>query len=219
MPSRHRLPRLRAIAAIVLLLLSITVPADTLPIGQFSAGELGGWEEKSFVGNTRYEIVDTPRGKALQATARASASGLFRKQRIDLSRTPYLHWSWRVDETFHGNDERSKAGDDYPARIYVVVEGGLFFWRTRALSYVWSSHQPVGTSWPNAYTGNAMMIAVRSAGDTGRWQHERRNVRQDLRRLFGEDIDHIHAVAVMTDTDNTGQTASALYGDIYFASE
>jgi len=204
---------------LLLIMLSPVVAAETLPVGLFSKGDLQGWEGKSFVDDTRYEIVDTPRGKALRATARASASGLFKKVRIDLTRTPWLHWSWRVEQALRGNDERSKAGDDYPARVYVVVDGGLFFWRTRAVNYVWSGHQPVGASWPNAFTGNAMMIAVRSAGDAGQWQHERRNVREDLRRLFGEDIDHIDAVAVMTDSDNTGQTASALYGDIYFASE
>ena len=65
-----------------------------------------------------------------------------------------------------------------------------------------------------------MMIAVRTGqADTGQWVQERRNVRADLKRLFGEDITHIDAIAVMTDSDNTGQGAAASYGDIYFASE
>ncbi len=220
MPSCALVRQLCAVVGLTLLGLSAAALAETLPVGRFSAGELGGWEEKSFVGNTRYQIVDTERGKALHARAQKSASGMFKKVRIDLTRTPWLHWSWRVDETFSGNDERSKGGDDYPARVYVVVDGGMFFWRTRAVNYVWSSNQPVGTSWPNAFTGNAMMLAVRSGStDTGRWVRERRNVREDLKRLFGEDITHIDAVAVMTDSDNTGQAASAYYGDIYFASE
>ncbi len=220
MPLRLSYRQLLTIAGLTLLSLSSAATAQTLPIGQFSAGDLGGWEEKSFAGNTHYEIVDTEQGKVLQARAQSSASGMFKKIRIDLTRTPWLHWSWRVDETFRGNDERSKAGDDYPARVYVVVDGGMFFWRTRAVNYVWSSNQPVGANWPNAFTGNAMMIAVRSGtADASRWVQERRNVREDLKRLFGEDITHIDAVAVMSDSDNTGQTTSALYGDIYFASE
>lgn len=218
MPLRSLCQQLQVIAGLALLGLSSTAFAQT--IGQFSTGDLDGWEEKSFAGNTHYEIVDTEQGKVLQARAQGSASGMFKKVRIDLTRTPWLHWSWRVDETLTGNDERSKAGDDYPARVYVVVDGGMFFWRTQAVNYVWSSNQPLGTSWPNAFTGNAMMIAVRSgSGDTGRWVQERRNVREDLKRLFGKDITHIDAVAVMTDSDNTGQSVSASYGDIYFASE
>lgn len=189
-------------------------------VGAFSRGVLDGWQEKSFAGKTQYALVDTPDGKILRATSQAAASGLFKEITVDLGRTPYLHWAWRVGSTFKGNDERGKSGDDYPARIYVVVSGGLLFWRTRAVNYVWSSHQAVGEVWPNAFTGNARMVAVRSGeGDAGRWMRERRNVREDLRRLFGEDISHIHAVAVMTDSDNTGQAATAEYGDIYFAAE
>jgi hypothetical protein len=196
------------------------VAAGELVVGAFSQGVLDGWQEKSFAGKTQYAIVDTPGGKALRADSKAAASGLFKEITIDLERTPYLHWSWRVGSTFKGNDERSKSGDDYPARIYVVVSGGLLFWRTRAVNYVWSSHQAVGEVWPNAFTGSARMVAVRSGeGDAGRWVHERRNVREDLKRLFGEDISHIHAVAVMTDSDNTGQAATAEYGDIYFSAE
>lgn len=216
----HYLPLKQTILAIALLTLSIGAVADTLTIGNFSAGDLSGWEEKSFVDSTHYKIIDTQQGKALHASTQNSASGLFKTITVDLTRTPYLHWSWRVDKTFSGNDERSKAGDDYPARVYVVVDGGMFFWRTRAVNYVWSSNQPAETRWPNAFTGNAMMIAVRAGNaDTGHWVTERRNVRTDLKRLFGEDITHIDAVAVMTDSDNTGQGASATYGDIYFATD
>ena len=219
--TRHCLPLKQIALALVLLLIAAGAMAETLPIGQFSAGDLGGWEEKSFVGNTQYRLVETKQGKkVLHASTQKSASGLFKTIKVDLTRTPWLHWSWRVDKVFSGNDERSKAGDDYPARLYVVVDGGMFFWRTRAVNYVWSSHQPVGSQWPNAFTGNAMMVAVRSGqAKTGQWVQERRNVRNDLKKLFGEDITHIDAVAVMTDSDNTQQGASASYGDIYFASE
>lgn len=210
----------RTLCCLLLLCLPGASLAERLEVGDFSAGDLAGWAEKSFVGNTRYRIVEDTTGKVLQAESTASASGLWRKIRIDLTRTPYLHWSWRIDQTFSGNDERSKAGDDYPARVYVVVDGGLFFWRTRAVNYVWSSNQPVGTRWPNAFTDHAVMLAVRSgSADSGRWVRERRDVRADLQRLFGEKIDHIDAVAVMTDSDNTGGRAEALYGDIYFAAE
>jgi hypothetical protein len=139
---------------------------------------------------------------------------------VDLAATPYLHWRWKVDNVFSGNDERRRAGDDYPARVYVVFSGGLLFWRTRAINYVWSSHQPPGTAWPNAYTGNARMIAVESGSEhLGQWRQARRDVRADYRRLFGEEPGRVDAVALMTDTDDTGATATAWYGDIWFAAE
>jgi hypothetical protein len=125
-----------------------------------------------------------------------------------------------VDGVLRGNDERSRDGDDYAARVYVVFSGGLWFWRTRAVNYVWSSHQHIERTWLNAYTGNARMIAVESgATHAGEWIHERRDVRADYLRLFGEEPGRIVAVALMTDTDNTGATAGAWYGDIWFAAE
>lgn len=118
----------------------------------------------------------------------------------------------------HGVSERDKAGDDYAARIYVVAKGGLAFWKTRALSYVWASREPEGSMWANAFTANAQMIAVRSgSAELGELILEKRNVREDWMRAFGEDIDTIDAVAIMTDTDNSGQRARAWYGQPWFS--
>lgn len=199
---------------------SVSLAGERVNIASFSQGSLQGWEEKSFVDNTRYQFVMDGDRKVMEAVATGAASGMFREIEIDLNRTPYLNWSWWIEETLKGNDEKSKAGDDYPARIYVVVSGGLFFWKTRAVNYVWSNSQPLDSRWPNAYTGNAMMVAVRS-GDkmSGRWMTEKRNVREDLKRLFGEDIGQIDAIAIMSDTDNSGGRARARYGDIFFSSQ
>ena len=188
-----------------------------LMIGRFSAGDLKEWQTKGFQGETRYAFDEKSGRRALFADSRSAASGLYREIRVDLQRTPWLHWSWRVDRVLDGVDERTTAGDDYPARVYVVVSGGAAFWKTRSLVYVWSSHQPVGATWNNAFTSNARVMALRSGTrDAGRWVSEKRDIRADFRQLFGQDIDRIDAVALMTDTDNSGQRAAAWYGDIYF---
>lgn len=191
--------------------------ADRIDIGRFSSHDLNGWEEKSFVDHTRYKLTNNSNTTVLKAETSAAASGMFREIDIDLNKTPYLNWSWKVDNIYHGNNEHSKQGDDYPARIYVVVSGGIFFWKTRAVNYVWSSNQPVGTTWNNAYAGNAKMIAVRTGNDkTGQWLTEKRNIREDLKQLFGKEFDEINAIAIMSDSDNTKQSATAYYGDIFF---
>ena len=190
----------------------------TVPIGQFSNGELQDWKTESFAGETRYQLVQQDGRRVLQADSKGTASGLYRKITIDLERTPYLNWSWRVNNVLNGVDERTKAGDDYPARVYVVVSGGIALWKTRSLVYVWSSNQPVGSTWDNAFTSNAKTIALRSGNSKG-WFSEKRNVREDFKRLFGDDIKQIDAVALMTDTDNSHQAATAWYGDIYFSAE
>ncbi|MDZ4261986.1 MAG: DUF3047 domain-containing protein, partial [Pseudomonadota bacterium] len=102
----------------------------------------------------------------------------------------------------------------------VIVSGGLFFWKTLALNYVWSNQQAVNSEWDNPFTRSAKMVAVRSgAAETGSWVSQKRNVREDLKRVFGKDIKEIHAVAVMTDSDNTDATTTAMYGDLFFSSK
>ncbi|MBK7541851.1 MAG: DUF3047 domain-containing protein [Candidatus Competibacteraceae bacterium] len=201
------------------LLVSIAAVAadEKLLIGRFSAGDLQDWQTKSFMGETHYTFDNQSGQPALFADSRGTASGLYREIRVDLQRTPWLNWSWRVNKVLSGLDERTKAGDDYPARVYVVVSGGAAFWKTRSLVYVWSSSQPAGATWNNAFTSNARVMALRSGTkDAGRWASEKRDIRADFRQLFGEAIDAIDAVALMTDTDNSGQSATAWYGDIYF---
>lgn len=207
---------------VILLLLTLAPPghAARLAVASFSSGSLEGWQEKSFEGRTRYELRTVDERRALQAVSSSSASGLYREISVDLERTPYLHWSWRVESVLRGNDERAKSGDDYPARIYVVFSGGLYFWRTRAINYVWSSNQSAGSEWPNAFTSNARMIAVRGGNsEAGNWVTERRDIRADYRRLFNEEPGKVAAIAIMTDTDNTGQTVQAWYGDIWLADQ
>lgn len=203
-----------------LLLLAAPAGAERVDIARFSAGDLDGWKSRSFDGETRYRVVSHVGRQALHAVSNASASGLYREVTVDLKRTPYLHWSWRVGNLLATRDERSKPGDDYPARVYVVFSSGPFLWRTRAINYVWSSHQPAGSEWPNAYTANARMVAVRSgAAAVGQWVHESRNVYDDYRRAFGSEPGEVSGIAVMTDTDNTGQMAEAWYGDMWFDRE
>lgn len=209
---------------ILMLLLTITVSIGAattrIDIARFSLGEMQGWEPKVFKGETDYTFLAEPDKKVLQAKSHNSASGLFREVAIDLNKTPYLNWSWKTAQVFDGINEQTKEGDDYPARVYVVFSGGLFFWNTKAINYVWSSNQPVGTTWPNAYTANARMIAVESgSGHVGKWILEKRNVRNDFRDLFNEDPGLIDAVAIMTDTDNSGLRATAWYGDIWTSSD
>lgn len=186
---------------------------------QFSPQDISLWRNESFKGQTLYTADTAADRPALRARCDASASGLFREQTIDLAQTPVIEWSWRVSQPLnHSADERTKAGDDYAARIYLVKKDGLFPWRTRAINYVWSSRMPENADWPNAYARQAHMIAVRSASSPalGAWVTERRNVREDFRRYHGVDLAQIDLIAIMTDCDDQGSTAEAWYGAIRF---
>jgi len=192
--------------------------ATRLNISHFSSKQLNGLKSKEFKNKTHYQIIQLDGKTVLKASSDSSASGLFKEQRIDLFKTPYLNWSWRIENRLGKLNEQTKPGDDYAARVYVVIDGGWVFWNTRAINYVWASNTEKGEIWPNAFAGDhAMMIALRSDEDPlGTWQTEKRNILQDLQRLFGDRIRYIDAVAVMTDTDNAKGKATAFYADIYF---
>lgn len=185
---------------------------------EFTPRDILAWQREPFQGQTAYELD----GEALRARCANSASGLYLRQRIDLRRTPVLEWSWRVDAVFDpAVDERTKAGDDFPARVYVVSDGGVAVWRTRAINYVWASAAPPGASWPNPFAQQAQMVVLRSGAPAapGTWVSERRNVRDDFRRYHGRDLEAIDAVAIMTDCDNRAATATAWYGALRFVAE
>jgi hypothetical protein len=59
------------------------------------------------------------------------------------------------------------------------------------------------------------LIAVQSGRERiGTWVSEERNIYQDYIAYFGEQPPEVVAIAIMTDTDNTGEDAVAYYADI-----
>lgn len=193
-----------------------------LQLGDFSAGNVQGWERAEFddIPQSRYAIVEKDGKQVLQADCKASASVFGLKKAIDLNATPVMHWSWRVDSVFSGIDEKTKAGDDYVARVYAVIDGGILKWRTRAINYVWASKVPKGAAFPNPYRDEAMMVVLKSGvQEAGQWHHESRNVKADFKRFYDRDADQIDGIALMTDCDNHGGNTRVWFGDIYFTAE
>lgn len=200
--------------------LSLSTPISTTPIdapGSFPDATLRDWKERSFAGNTTYGLVEEDGVQVLRADSKSSASILYREREIDLRERPILEWSWKVAQVFPMIDERSKEGDDFPARIYVVAQTGWLPWETLAINYVWASSAMADDRWPNPFTEKAMMIAANTgAGGVDQWVRHRRDVRADFKAAFGKRIDKISGYAVMVDGDNSGQDATAWFGDLAF---
>jgi len=211
----------RAFRTSLLTALLLALPAAASPgrpvalvVDDFEQGLKAGWEVKRFQGETEYRVVPDGDGHALRAESRGAASGLFYEIAFDPAELPTLTWRWKVENLVSRSDPTRKAGDDYPARVYVVFPH-WFFPKTRSLNYIWATDYPVGKPIPNAFLGNAVMIAVESGPErVGQWVSERRDVVADFRAAFGEDPPRAGAVAVMTDTDQTGERAVAWYDDI-----
>lgn len=183
---------------------------------------------------TAYNLVQADTSVVMRARSEGSAGGLITYQRVNLNVHPVVEWRWRVRSTPDEGDITEKSTDDAAARLYVtfdydglglmdrlklaVLRGmGYGDLPTRALNYVWSSRLPKGEMRPSPYTEQIMMKSVRSGSTrVGQWVQESQNVREDYREAFGEDPPPVAGVALMTDTDNTGGSVEAFYGDIVF---
>ncbi|MDB1123979.1 DUF3047 domain-containing protein [Vibrio algarum] len=197
---------------------------------EFSLHDLSNWETKSFNGHTDYQTIDIDNLSVLKAYSNDSASGLALERKIDLLKTPFINWSWRIENRLTEMNEQTKEGDDYAARIYLIIDGGWAVWNTKALNFVWSSNQAKGTNWNNAYAGdNAKMVAIRGKeAERKKWYTEKQNVYQSLIEAFGDKgseeknlnaYRYIDVTAIMTDTDDSHQSTTAYYGDIIFSAK
>ena len=189
-----------------------------LNVVDFSVDDLTVFKQEVFTGKTNYQVIFQEGNKVLRAEANASASSLYRELSIDLLKTPYLNWSWRVGSIYTSDDQLSKQGDDYPARIYVLFQQGFFPWQVKAINYVCSSNVMGLSYWESPYSANVIIIPLRSGSEgLGQWHKERVNVAEDYYRVFGKKTDSAHAVAIMTDADNAGGSAVSYYGNLYFS--
>ena len=230
----------------VLLSVPFAVMAESpsvIEVAKFSSGMVGqampdGWKPLTFKKiprHTSYEVVKDGGMTIVKAVSEASASGLIKPVVIDPKEYPIVRWRWKIDNVLQGSDVALKEGDDFPARLYITFEydpdkvsfgkklkfkaGQVLFGDIpiAALNYIWETKTPVGTIVENAYTDFARMVIVESGTQkVGLWVDEERNIYEDYKKAFGEEPPMINGVAIMSDTDNTKEQATAYYGDIVF---
>ncbi|MBW2467295.1 MAG: DUF3047 domain-containing protein [Deltaproteobacteria bacterium] len=194
-------------------------PECEIIIDDFKNGIKPGWKPKSFKAITEYTWVKDNSRSYIRATSSNAASGLIYEIEYDPEMYPYIIWNWKVDNTLANGDARKKSGDDYGARIYVIFPSYLF-WNTKAINYIWANKLPRNSAVPNPYTSNDIMVSVQSGPlNTDKWLSETRNVYEDYIRFFNKKPSKVGAIAIMTDTDNTGESTSAGYGPIAVCSK
>ena len=187
------------------------------PFSPFSDGSLKGWKTRSLEGNSEYDLVADQGVQVLQGRTEKQASIFYKEEKIFLEKTPVINWSWKVQDIYRNIDEKTRAGDDYPARLYVAVKTGLLPWETLAINYVWSSEHEVGDAWPNPFTEKAHMVSVHSGeSDIGKWVSHSRNVHEDFQKYFNVNVKNLSGYAVMIDGDNAEVDGTAWFGGISF---
>ena len=233
-----------AVCIALLLLPPALLAQDEKPGIAFSTIEPGallpaGWKNLPVAHGkplTQYTLVHDGHTTVLQADANRSASALMHEGNIDLVRTPVVAWRWKAEGPIEGADNRVGSKEDAPARLVFLFDGDKsklsFFDRAKmdlakklggeelpyaTLMYIWSPTAAPGTVIANPHTERVQMIVVSGlSGDAGEWQTLRRNIVQDYERVFHESPGRITGYGLLTDTDNTGTTTRAWYGDVEF---
>jgi hypothetical protein len=198
----------------------------------------GAWRPLAFrsVGRmTAYAAVSIDGVDAMRADSNCAASALWLAlDDIDLGRTPHLSWRWKVEQGLEVPDERIAAGDDFAARVYVLFRldaaratlgqrlrhrlGRLLYRREppgSALNFVWASHSEIGAVWDNPFADTSKMVVVATGRSPG-WRQEEVDLGARYRALFASAPPPLLGLAVMSDTDNTCQKATAWFADFRF---
>ncbi len=233
------------VALVCLLSVASHAAESTIRVGDFSRLPPGSplptaWQRLTFKKikqHTQYRFVDDDGQTVVRADSRNSASGLIRKVSIDPREFKKVSWRWKTGAVYKKGDVSRKDGDDYAARLYITFAydpGQVgFFEKTKyeaarliygetlplaAISYIWANRAPAGLMVANAYTERVKMIVLQSGADrTGRWIEEKRDVYTDFKKAFGREPTLISGVAIMTDSDNTGESTRTWYADIVFS--
>ena len=176
---------------------------------RWSARELRGGRDDA-------EVVRDADETVLRLDSTGSATAYFRE--LGDGRTPagVLSFRWKVASPLQGGaDERTRGGDDYAARVFVVFDPLPLGRSTRAICYVWAAREPVGSIFRSPYSSRVATVVLQSGpARAGSWVSESRNVLEDYERYFGELPERVTAVAIMADTDDTGGRATAWFDDI-----
>jgi hypothetical protein len=201
--------------------------------------DTAGWQPVALPGkrSTSYDWTTKEGRPALRARADQSASLLRRTLTIDPDALGDVRFSWWVDAPLPGADLAAAGLGDSPARILFAFDGNHSTLSARnrllfdlaesvggerppfaTLMYVYGSRPDhLGRTLIHTRTDRVRKIVLDAGpGAARRWREHRRNLAEDYRQAFGEAPGRLLSVAVLTDADNTRQTALAWYGPIEF---
>jgi hypothetical protein len=215
----------RLALALVLSLATVAGAAD-VTVEDWSQQTLGhkgvpaGWKSQNW-GSPRYDfaIVANEGGKALHLKSANEGSTIVKdvKGKVNLKETPILEWTWKVTALPKGANSCKKATDDQAAQVFVAWPRFPEAVRSRIIGYVWDSTAPVGTICKSEKSGTVTYVVLRSGpAELGKWLTERRNVVEDFRKVYNDDLEPPGAVSVAIDSNDTQSTSESFVGPIFF---
>jgi hypothetical protein len=209
---------------------SVAIAAEKQTLFREDFRSLANWEPLHFQKIKKYSTytIGNIGGRSFLITASdASASAIVYNKMFNVYEYPHMRWRWRVDNVYTKGNPRDKSGDDYPIRVYVIfqydpskaeftdkVSYGIAktlygkYPPHSTLNYVWTGHMFAERIITSPYTDKAKMIIMEKGRNRlGTWVEETVNILEDYRKAFGKEPPATAGVAIMNDSDNTGEKA------------
>jgi hypothetical protein len=184
---------------------SAPFPLDPLP---------AGWYHRTFWtrGPMQMAFATKDGVPSLRFETRSTASMLFRRVDLDLMRYHFLTWRWYIEQPIDSAlDERTREGDDHPARLFLVFLTSAG--DERRMEIVWGNKLKAGDY---KYIGGFPHY-VADGGDDN--IHQWRSEEVDLREVYG----HIWPertparlvdIAIFCDSDETHGHTVSYFADV-----
>jgi hypothetical protein len=213
------LPAPAAVVAVALAQPATVVVEDWSKIPVGTRGIPPGWQGHKW-GSPKYDftVIQDGNKRALQLKSDNDSSSISKEIKVDAKQYPILEWRWKVVTLPPKGDARKAETDDEAAQLYVIFPRLPTAVRSRIIAYIWDSNEPVGASFPSAKVGTVHFIVVRSgSADLGKWITETRNVREDFKKIYGEEPgEPVGGVTISINSQNTNARAESVFGEILF---
>jgi hypothetical protein len=200
---------------------SLHAGEEVIILGKGKTDALAEWDKPVHFGTGNWKVVGDAEDQAIKLRADSSSFALEKSITVDLSRSPFLEWEWKVTVPPAGGDFSSPDTDDQAAQLLVVFPK-TFFERRKVISYIWDPTAPKGkiASAAGPIYLNVKAIVVESGDDRiGQWIIEKRNVLDDFRVLYGEIPEHAVAIRLQINSQHTQSVAEAFWRTIRFTSD
>ena len=208
---------------LVTALFQTTLSAENIKVFEFTDKELSELTVRKVRGadnKTSYSVGSDENGNYLKAIADNAASGLGKEIKIDLNETPFINITWKIEKDIPGIDETAKKGHDFAARVFVIKKTGATALSNRAINYVFSSNQDVGSNSPSPYTKKSIdNVLATTKTNANEWVTVKANVKEDFKKFHNLDVNELDGIAIMSDTDNSKKKSITYYQNIYFSSQ
>jgi hypothetical protein len=204
---------------------------------RFSASQSSGFLEEDFntlekwkplyfpkiKRHSEYSIVNENNNSFLKTVSNNSASGIVYQNDFNVYEYPIVQWRWKVENVYQKGAATTKAGDDYPIRIYIMFkyDPKKSPWMERikynvakliygeyppdsSLNYIWSSKGYQEKIITSPYTEKSKMILLdKGENHVGEWVTHEVDIIRDYQEAFGHKPPAIASLAIMNDSDNT----------------